>query len=248
MPVPAAAIAMGAGSVISSFIGNAGRRRAEKRARKFDLEMWNLQNEYNHPSAQMARLREAGLNPNLIYGTSPSSAVGNADKVSGARAEDFRFENPLMGLLMHADLEQKNAQTNNLKTQNDLIIAETALKGVQAGETLARTAKTRLDYQIASELKQTSIDAQKEALRKLELTSIGQELENEFKSKAMQDQLKQLFYQASYAKDNLEGVQLDNIMKKLDIELKKLGIEKGDPWYFRILGREITNPSSIFKN
>ena len=33
-----------------------------------NLEMWNLQNEYNSPSAQMERFKEAGLNPNLIYG------------------------------------------------------------------------------------------------------------------------------------------------------------------------------------
>ena len=32
------------------------------------LADWRMQNEYNHPSAQMARLREAGLNPNLVYG------------------------------------------------------------------------------------------------------------------------------------------------------------------------------------
>ena len=42
-----------------------------------DLEMWNRANEYNAPTAQMARLREAGLNPNLVYGkgaTATSSA------------------------------------------------------------------------------------------------------------------------------------------------------------------------------
>lgn len=33
-----------------------------------DLEMWNRQNEYNTPQAQMSRFKEAGLNPNLIYG------------------------------------------------------------------------------------------------------------------------------------------------------------------------------------
>lgn len=32
-----------------------------------DLAMWNMNNEYNSPAAQMARFKEAGLNPNLIY-------------------------------------------------------------------------------------------------------------------------------------------------------------------------------------
>lgn len=43
-----------------------------------DLEMWNAQNEYNTPENQMLRLKEAGLNPNLIYGTGAKGATGNA--------------------------------------------------------------------------------------------------------------------------------------------------------------------------
>ena len=30
-----------------------------------DLDMWNRQNEYNSPSAQMERFNAAGLNPNI---------------------------------------------------------------------------------------------------------------------------------------------------------------------------------------
>ena len=33
-----------------------------------NLEMWNLQNMYNSPASQMQRFKQAGLNPNLIYG------------------------------------------------------------------------------------------------------------------------------------------------------------------------------------
>ena len=36
--------------------------------REWNEKMWNKTNEYNSPSAQLARLREAGLNPNLLYG------------------------------------------------------------------------------------------------------------------------------------------------------------------------------------
>lgn len=32
-----------------------------------NLEMWRLNNAYNSPSAQMARYKEAGLNPNFVY-------------------------------------------------------------------------------------------------------------------------------------------------------------------------------------
>lgn len=51
----------------------------------FNLELWNLQNEYNSPKAQMARYQDAGLNPNLIY-----SQQNQASAPSPASASSFR--------------------------------------------------------------------------------------------------------------------------------------------------------------
>lgn len=53
---------------------NANMRLAEYQYSK-DLEMWNRQNMYNRPEAQMQRLKDAGLNPNLVYGS--GSVSGN---------------------------------------------------------------------------------------------------------------------------------------------------------------------------
>jgi len=47
------------------------------RQRADALADWNMQNEYNSPQAQMARLKAAGLNPMLVYGSgSQVSAAG----------------------------------------------------------------------------------------------------------------------------------------------------------------------------
>ena len=40
-----------------------------------NVEMWKMQNKYNEPKNQMARLKSAGLNPNLMYG---KGTPGNA--------------------------------------------------------------------------------------------------------------------------------------------------------------------------
>lgn len=53
---------------------NRANRELAEYAYSRDLEMWNRQNQYNSPSAQMERLKAAGLNPNLVYG---HGAVGN---------------------------------------------------------------------------------------------------------------------------------------------------------------------------
>ena len=44
------------------------QQKASDYAFNQNLQMWNLQNAYNDPAAQMERLQKAGLNPNLVYG------------------------------------------------------------------------------------------------------------------------------------------------------------------------------------
>lgn len=77
-------------------------RRALKNSMKlakyqFDLnkQMWDLQNEYNSPSAQMARYQEAGLNPNLVYGAGGMMS-GNAQ--NAPTAEQPNYQQPYLGM------------------------------------------------------------------------------------------------------------------------------------------------------
>lgn len=48
---------------------------------KLNLEQWHRENEYNSPSAQMARYIEAGLNPSLIY-SQPNGAASSPNMVA----------------------------------------------------------------------------------------------------------------------------------------------------------------------
>ena len=67
------------GSILGPIIGaglsfgkdawqNKKNRELEAKRRAYDLAQWERQNAHNHPLEQMRRLKEAGLNPNLIYG------------------------------------------------------------------------------------------------------------------------------------------------------------------------------------
>lgn len=55
---------------------------------KWNQEQWERQNDYNSPTAQMARLRAAGLNPDLVYGGSaPAGMSGpSPEMTAGAPA------------------------------------------------------------------------------------------------------------------------------------------------------------------
>lgn len=87
------------GSQIGSMFGPS-QERQDRRNYQYELRnaisAWNMQNDYNSPVQQMARLREAGLNPRLVYGsgnvTGNSStslslpSLGSSDVMSGANA------------------------------------------------------------------------------------------------------------------------------------------------------------------
>lgn len=51
------------------------QKRLNDAAYAHDVDMWNRANEYNSPASQMQRLKAAGLNPNLAYGS--GSVAGN---------------------------------------------------------------------------------------------------------------------------------------------------------------------------
>lgn len=50
---------------------------AFNRSSKFQKEMWNAENAYNSPDAQIKRLMDAGLNPNLFGGDNTAGGVGS---------------------------------------------------------------------------------------------------------------------------------------------------------------------------
>lgn len=54
---------------------NRAQKELYKQQQADAVKMWQMQNEYNSPSAQMQRYSDAGLNPNLAYG---SGTPGNA--------------------------------------------------------------------------------------------------------------------------------------------------------------------------
>lgn len=63
-----------------------------------DVEMWEKANAYNDPSQQMARLKNAGLNPNLVYGN--GSVVGNTSTATPSyKAPTADYTIPKVGMM-----------------------------------------------------------------------------------------------------------------------------------------------------
>jgi len=82
-------LSMGA-NILGQVIQNRQQRKLQDRAFNQNVSMWKMQNEYNSPAQQMARYKEAGLNPNMIYGKGGSS--GNASMLPKYSAPQYNMD------------------------------------------------------------------------------------------------------------------------------------------------------------
>jgi len=95
--------------------------------------MWHMNNEYNTPANQMQRLKEAGLNPNLLYGN-PSQGTSSAPAQGTNPAQAQAFQSLGFGdMFSNAQqlMMQKKANDANIRlmqAQADSLDAETTLK------------------------------------------------------------------------------------------------------------------------
>lgn len=124
-------------SLLGGYIDNYYNRKAAKKQYDYQMAMWNANNAYNTPVEQMKRLRDAGLNPNLVYGggsathtatmaSAPSVQPGrsglNADSILKYQQSDI-FNQELLNLqetqrLIKSQIAQNKANTKSVKISN----------------------------------------------------------------------------------------------------------------------------------
>lgn len=147
-----AAVIAAVGSIISANKSANAQKQANQQQAEYNMAAYNqqrkdalsdftMQNDYNSPTAQMARLRQAGINP--MY------AAGNlSTQTATVRSSDMQAYNPKpvdysgvvngiaggaqSALLSYYDIKVKEAQLDNLKAQNTVQVEDAALKKMQA--------------------------------------------------------------------------------------------------------------------
>lgn len=126
------------------------------RQREDAIRDWNMQNEYNSPAEQMKRFKDAGLNPNLIYGQTT-----NAAPIRAVGMEDYRHQP------MHVDyagsvqsaadlainLDFKDAQKTLMEQQAKVMQQEAILKAAQTLSTMEGTTSKQFDNKVKEEVR-----------------------------------------------------------------------------------------------
>lgn len=122
-----------------------------EKQKKDRIEFWNMENQYNTPVMQMKRLKDAGLNPNLVYGNGATATGGNiqapeakvsdlssnsapyyqmgANAISGAISELYNLR------LMDAQTEKTREEALTQKSIRDLQASQSLLNQLLANKT-----------------------------------------------------------------------------------------------------------------
>lgn len=110
------------GNMVSNIASNVLQgfynRKASSRQHGYNISDWQRQNEYDLPINQMARLKEAGINPHLAYmkgGISNTSAQIHSTGVSAPQVA--KFDDFLNIRQRMQDLNLRDAQIGLVKSQ-----------------------------------------------------------------------------------------------------------------------------------
>lgn len=236
--------------------------------RQQSLADWTMQNEYNSPQAQMARLKSAGLNPNLIYGKvdNSSQAVRSTDVKSWQPTAPRIDLNPGQIMSNYFDTKMKVAQTNNLEVQNTNLALEALYKSAMIEKIQSETATNKWNLQFKTDTRNYSMQALEQGLRKtgIDIQMGGAKLqyqltENETQKAIQQNTIKsaanavlqQRLQQAKTIaetdkiKEDINKVKQNIRLDDFEEQLNKIGLTRSDPRWMRIVNEVVTNPQQI---
>jgi hypothetical protein len=165
-PATDQALISGTANVIGQGITAYSAADQNKKQRQWSKDMYNLQrehaledwyrtNEYNSPEAQMRRLQQAGLNPNLIYGQ--GAVANNSTSIRSSQAPSYtpqplRVDLSSIGeaINMYNDIKTRTLQNSNLQKQGELLDQQ---KLYTASKILTETDKHEMYPTIKEQMK-----------------------------------------------------------------------------------------------
>ena len=219
------------GAIGNFFTGGASARKQYQYQSKLmdkqnqqQIDFWKMNNEYNTPFAQRARLEQAGLNPDLMYGGSgnmPQSQMPSAASPGSAPNVDYGSFSDNLRFAMQAQV--MDAQVSKIEHENQLLaeqaLSQASLRELQSSQ--AADALARAEHQgIYNKHADTRYFLENET-RGLKNTLLGADV-NSYETRLRLDQQR-------VANDNMRAkvqvLQLGLNEKKLKADMEKIRAE-----------------------
>ena len=223
------------------------QKETTKKQRAHELYQYDIQrldairdrdfnNQYNHPLQQMARLKEAGLNPNLVYGKGAAntasqirpSSMNNTSAVA-PRLDPNAFQGAIGSI---AQLKVLGAQTDNLHASAQNQQARTLHERIKTLDStfdygIKKELKATIKNQIKADYHKTIVDTGLSASR-----SVLADTQSELNVAKIDTEIaKRLLTnsQVQLTKEQVAKLQDEDVIRELNKQFARLKIRPGDP-------------------
>lgn len=218
---------------------NEWNRQMQDRAFKYNYEMWNKQNEYNSPTAQMARMKAAGLNPNLMYGKGDTGNASSAPTMKAAqgiapRMQAFTGWNLGLseGVQTYMQMRMNNAVINKTQADAAKTAAETANVIASKKGVGARSEMDLLNLRRAQQLYDNSIETANATLDNIRSSTRA----NNVRTELARADLSMKPQQLEKLQNEIIGVKNENDLKSFELTLQqKYGLSRNSPEWMKIV-------------
>lgn len=206
---------------------------------EFNIAQWNRENEYNLPANQMQRLREAGLNPDLVYGSgvsgltsasSPSMSAGTpispVDYTLGGKRKTVGevFNDVTNTALATAQINKMKAETKGQEETNKSIYqldqAELRQRMLNHGYTQKQIEEFDYlfnKYTVEMDATRTTIESMRATIASLEAGTEIAWFNAKLNEKSVEQQIKTLASQ-----QGLNEQQIKQMQSLLPYEIRRL--------------------------
>nr|QJB19609.1 MAG: DNA pilot protein [Microvirus sp.] len=212
-----------------------------------EIQYFNMQNAYNDPSSQMQRLRDAGLNPNLVYG---NGATTQSASISPKAPMSAQFQAPKldMGSVVQQALLTQQLQSNIRRTDAETQAIESRtvnqdfMNKVQQSIGVDQYMRNyNLATQELSSRSQKSVD-EYEAWKVANFNAQGVTQggftidANSPIVKAQRAGIEQALQSLQNMKLTGDAIGFQNVVKAFEANLAKQGISPNSPWWTKLVG------------
>lgn len=189
-----------------------------------DLEMWNRQNNYNTPSAQMQRYAQAGINPNIIASQGNAGNATGMPEYSAPDMKAYNGWNDLGASAVSQAIIQKYQLDNQKRSTDSQISTNNALQSKYNAEARNTIMKTETEYwQSIIKAKEAGIldefGAKEAAERLKQLQKQNEEIDSRIDLNASQKELNESVIAVNNQK-------IENMKQDIKESLSRIGVNK----------------------
>lgn len=196
-------------------------QRENQKSREWNEKMWQLQNAYNTPSAQIGRLIDAGLNPALAYGDITGAL---ASSVNGSYAP--ASTNPHQGAMSMVEAAKLFQQQSITNSQVELNHSQAEANQALADKYRSETTGQNLSNTYEGEVLNTKVSQLREALKTSKISNELLDFEKKYTLlvKGMDYESYELYKKAGFnyfiIKHDKELLALARSISKMDADIQ----------------------------